>query len=477
MNVLAFSDWRSQPVKDLQWTATQLDLEIDFIVYAGDDLERFLDDDTNHFDELARELNADVGFVRGNDDVPASFGQPIETDRVHDLHRGPYEIGEHVFLGQEGAIGETALGLTVHEEADVESHLRELYEGYANRQVVLVTHTPPHGWLDIGRRFGEQRLGSHAVRTFAEDIEPVLTVCGHVHQFGGKDVECTFGTVLNIASHDHDGAEGRFALIEFSEHGVSITHRTTDAYLADSLTKLTRVGDATAENLRAAGFDKLNDLTSERRTELLAVSNIGESTVDRILGHATAYRRDEPVVTSSEPFARLRERNPIVVDIETNLAQDCIWLIGAYDYSTESFVQFFDPDDEAAVCSNFIDYLNNRDDPTVAYYAGQGFDEKTLIRRSEAHGVALEEVVGEWTDVCLAARRGVFVPAEGHDLSTVAGGLGFEFEYPEISGFDVGAAYSAYISDNEAPDWGQYREYNREDVLATTHIIDTAASW
>jgi Icc-related predicted phosphoesterase len=475
MNILTFSDWRSQPIEDIFRTVQQYHKEIDLIIYAGDDLGRFLDDDTNYLDELAVEAGAELGFVRGNDDEPKSFGRPLETERVHDLHSDPYKFGNFIVLGQEGAIGETAMGFTIYDEEAVEDHLEDLVEGHENRRIILVTHTPPYGILDLGRRYGERRLGSEAVRTFAEEIEPDLIVCGHVHQFGGRTRECDFSTIVNIASHDHDSADGRVAFIEVTSRGVSVSHKTTDDLLKDPLTKLTQVGDSRAKGLRSHGFEDLEDLTQDRWEDLLDIQYIHEWVADRILSHAAAYRRNGPIITDPDTFSELRDRDPILVDIETNLAQDTIWLVGAYNYTTDKFVQFFDPDDEATVCESFYEYVHDHESPTLAYYAGQGFDERMLTERTQHHGNDLSESVGEWQDICNLARKSVFVPDEGHDLDTIATGLGYDFTHPDMSGFDVGAAYAGYRQDGTEPEWDQYLEYNQDDVLAMKHVVDVAA--
>lgn len=55
ISILAFSDWRVQSIKSLFDTLNNIENPIDLIIYAGDDLSRFIDADRNVFSELAGE--------------------------------------------------------------------------------------------------------------------------------------------------------------------------------------------------------------------------------------------------------------------------------------------------------------------------------------------------------------------------------------------------------------------------------------
>ncbi|MFC4359262.1 ribonuclease H-like domain-containing protein [Halobium salinum] len=476
MDILAFSDWRVQPIDDLYRLVESINTNLDLILYSGDDLSRFVEEGSNYLDELADRAGADLGFVRGNDDLPAAVGPELETDRVHDLHRNPYQHGNYVVVGQEGAIGSEAIGPLTYSEQEVREHLREFSESYQRKRIILVTHTPPYGILDIGQRFGERHLGSKAVYEFIESMSPELTVCGHVHQFGGQTEFSKFGPIVNVASHDDPNADGRFATIQLSSIRSEINHSTINQRLADPLTKLNQVGNSRAKLLREAGFEELRQFTRDRREELLRIDHVWEDIADKILIHAEAYRTGQPLVVTPEPFAALQSRKPVLVDIETNLRQDRIWLIGAYSYRDVEFTQFLEPDDEAGLCKSFYEYLQAQSQPVVAYYAGQGFDERILQDRMESHDINLSDVVEEWVDVCPIARKNIFVPAPSHRLSTIATSLNYEFTYPDISGFEIGGAYSRYLTSGEPPDWEKYQEYNRDDVMALKHILSAAAA-
>ena len=179
-HILAVSDWRSQPIDDLYTILETVEPTPDLLLYAGDDLSRFknADTDTDHLAELARLTKHQHSlYVRGNDDFPRSTGPQFDSEFTTDLHRTPYIYEDLVFIGQEGST--QGPGLITYTEDDVQRHLSEHRTACEDRTAILVTHTPPFGILDIGKRFGQQHIGSKAVRSFIDDIQPPATVCGH----------------------------------------------------------------------------------------------------------------------------------------------------------------------------------------------------------------------------------------------------------------------------------------------------------
>jgi Icc-related predicted phosphoesterase len=80
----------------------------------------------------------------------------------------------------------------------------------ADGRFVLVTHEPPIDTIiDIA---GGRHIGSGAVRSFIEKNQPLLAVCGHVHEASGTD---SLGqtTIINPGPLK----DGRFAYIELTD--------------------------------------------------------------------------------------------------------------------------------------------------------------------------------------------------------------------------------------------------------------------
>jgi len=120
MKVLAVSDWRVQDINLLYEVLDSRD-DIDSIVYAGDDLDRFHDGDTNHLAELgAATTTGNVFAVRGNDDFPSTAAPLFEASNVHDVHNEPYVIDDTAFIGQEGSLENTP-GHILYSEDEIDT--------------------------------------------------------------------------------------------------------------------------------------------------------------------------------------------------------------------------------------------------------------------------------------------------------------------------------------------------------------------
>jgi Icc-related predicted phosphoesterase len=475
-HILAVSDWRSQPIDDLYTILETVEPTPDLLLYAGDDLSRFKnpDTDTDHLAELTRLTKHQQSlYVRGNDDFPPSTGPQFDPKFTTDLHRTPYTHENLVFIGQEGST--QGPGLITYTEDEVQRHLSKQRTACEDRTPILVTHTPPFGILDIGKRFGQQHIGSKAVRSFLDDIQPPVTVCGHCHQFGGRAETLEYGTVINIASHDGVDDPGRYAFITIDASNESIEYEFYDTrhLLGSRLTDLVQVGRNRVEQFSELGITSPDEITEERRAELEALPGASSWHVDRWIAHRQAFENDEVVILNKPAFDLLHETNPLLLDIETDLQQDRIWLVGTYSYQNDAYRQFFDPDDESALLQELSEYLDDHGSKPIIYYGGNYFDEQCLSRRFEEHGIT--EGVNHLErahDLGITAQQELFGPFNRHKLDVVASALGFEYQDPTVDGFEVGSQYTRYLLDGEEPDWNRLKQYNSDDVTALKTIVD-----
>ena len=474
--ILAVSDWRSQPIDDLYAILETVEPTPDLLLYAGDDLSRFKQTDSNidHLAELARlTKHQQALYVRGNDDLPPPTGPQFNTGYTTDLHRTPYIDENLVFIGQEGST--QGPGLITYTEDEVQQHLSEQRTACEDRIPIFVTHTPPFGILDIGKRFGQHHIGSKAVRTFINELQPPLTVCGHCHQFGGRAETLDYGTVINIASHDGPKDPGRYALITIGTSNKSTEYEFYDTrhLVGSRLTDLVQVGRKRAKQFDELGITNPDEITEERRAELKALPGSSSWHVDRWIAHQQAFDNEEVVILDESAFDILHEANPLLLDIETDLQQDRIWLVGTYSYQKDACRQFFDPDDEAALLHELSEYLDDHSYEPIIYYGGNNFDEQCLRRRFKDHGITegvdhLERA----QDLGITTQQELFGPFSRHKLDVVASALGFEYQDPTIDGFEIGSKYTRYQLDGEEPDWERLKQYNTDDVTALKTIVD-----
>lgn len=485
VRILAFSDWRVQDYEDLLQFIKKVPT-CDLIVYAGDDLDRLIasQDAVRHAVEMT--TAGRLLFVAGNDDVPEDRELLGDLPFCHDLHKSPYKFENFVFLGLEGTTD--GMGFIQHSERQVKEHLGGQLSATRRRKggkvfhPVVISHAPPHGVLDMAMRHsakpGAREIGSANLREFLDRNKVPLTVCGHVHLCGGREEQLpNKNLVVNIASHDHSGAEGKFAVIDLKPSGRAEVNffTTTDLLRQHELSRLHHVGVARVRLFMSNGITCLADV-SEANSAKLRLPGCGEWHVRRWILQAALIRERRKCIEilDRDKMTFLKERHFVVWDIETDLAQSCIWLIGACDMLTGEKKQFFDPVDEKACVEGFVDWMAERPTALPVSYSGSRFDPRTLSKSLARHGVS-DHIAVCRRDVDLGSKLiyncvHTFASTRLKDL---AHELGFKFRHPGIDGMSVGLMFSQYLETGRRPrSWKPYLEYNQDDVAATELVLN-----
>jgi Icc-related predicted phosphoesterase len=152
----------------------------DVLVGAGDfcHCRRLLDD------TIARlsAIDTPTVLVPGNSESYEELRDACASwPAAHVLHGTAVTIDGIAFFGIGGGIPTTPFGSWSYDftEAQAEELLRECPDG-----CVLVSHSPPHGAVDVSSR--GQHLGSTAIRNGVLARRPRLVVCGHIHESAGR---------------------------------------------------------------------------------------------------------------------------------------------------------------------------------------------------------------------------------------------------------------------------------------------------
>ncbi|MFB6199580.1 MAG: ribonuclease H-like domain-containing protein [Candidatus Nanohaloarchaea archaeon] len=478
MRILAFSDWRVQDIDSILEIADDLEPKPDLVLYGGDDVERFWEDGRNFFSELAEKTKKnEILFVFGNDDIPSRLPEEfLDSDKITNLYEKPTEFGDYAFLGIEGSLG-GILSNIIHTEEEIEKKLDEQMSQVNAENIVLLSHMPPKGILDISQRYGEDHIGSLSIRRFIDRDDVNLNICGHCHQFGGKSEEISGATVLNVSSHDTKGAKGNYAIIELNKGDLSYELKTTEEGIDYEITQLTYVGEKRLESLRDNGFTELGDFKEERKKELCSLPQVGNKYADLWIKEAKAIRNEDILVDGEERFDFLKEDPLILFDIETNLAQDHLWLLGAYS-PDRGFKNFFEPDNEKKLLENFVKYLSSFESPKLVSYSGTKFDERILKNRLEEYSM-LDQLPYdvEFHDLGAKVQFGLIGDFRFYKLSKLASRLAdYEFEHDDLTGFEVGGKFTKYKLDDESPNWEKLKKYNKDDVMAIESIMEEIRS-
>ncbi len=124
-------------------------------------------------------------FFQGNNDYPALVEMPLLNPNAKVLHKKCIRVGDYEIIGSGGATT-GLINYSAFTEAQFERNLREVYasaQAAPNRQI-LVTHDPPYNTaLDLNLR--KAHVGSRSVRSIIEEKQPLLALCGHIHEARG----------------------------------------------------------------------------------------------------------------------------------------------------------------------------------------------------------------------------------------------------------------------------------------------------
>ena len=96
------------------------------------------------------------------------------------IHNGKYRIGKYLFVGY------SSDGFS-HSDPLLDKNLEKFKSWIKNGdKVVVVTHAPPYNTnLDD---LGWGHVGNRAVKRFIRNMNPVLAICGHIHECVGEDI-------------------------------------------------------------------------------------------------------------------------------------------------------------------------------------------------------------------------------------------------------------------------------------------------
>jgi Icc-related predicted phosphoesterase len=133
-----------------------------------------------------RLLNPNVVAVPGNCDTREV--EEYLTQQGINIHGRSLGMNNTIFMGLGGSL--PCPGRTPNEmpESALGSYLDTLTPSLADRTkpVILVSHQPPYG-TKLDQTQGGHHTGSHILRAFIEEHQPLLAVSGHIHEAVGTD--------------------------------------------------------------------------------------------------------------------------------------------------------------------------------------------------------------------------------------------------------------------------------------------------
>lgn len=203
----------------------------DFVLIAGDfslgakSVNKF-EKEVNIISEFLGSKKAYI--IPGNNDMPysTSFNYPANLIYFHDKV-DMIDSGENlVMIGFGGAKIGIRNAIAFSEEeifAKLDALFKKQIEMYPNSRVLLMVHDAPHNTkCDIS--FMKKHIGSESIRKIIEKYQPILAVCGHIHE--SKAIDTIDKTQIVNAG---ENSRKHYAVIEIDDNAsVKIELKTAN---------------------------------------------------------------------------------------------------------------------------------------------------------------------------------------------------------------------------------------------------------
>ncbi|MDE1769379.1 MAG: TM0106 family RecB-like putative nuclease [Thaumarchaeota archaeon] len=488
LRIIAFSDYRVQDIDLLMDFLQKMEEKPDLILYAGDDIDRFVEHKMvfsskdprimkrgkmirNRFEEIATLSKLGLCAVIGNDDFP-TVREYIQGKNVHSVQKDPFVFGDYVVIGIEGAIDDPkdksiGIGFTLYSESTLKKHLANMKKKIKNKKMIILSHSPPRNTLDLAYRFGIRNIGSKALKEFIEknqnDIP--LVVCGHVHLQGGKNTTIGKTSIVNAASHDNLGEPGRIAIIDISENNIKIGWH--EMY---GIEGIFGIGPVTYQKFKEAGImtvDKLHGVSVE---ELCKYIKCNPNVASKFLIRAKASYEKKIIIL--ERMISI-EDDSAFLDIETDLAQKLVWLIGIYFRKTNEFVQLVahEPSQEKSMLKEFLNKMRGFKGK-IYTFSGTRFDERVIKNRLGYHKMDSTNL-SEFVDLAGYIQRSFAFPLKSYGLKSIASYFGYNYRHQDLSGMTVALEYlHNYQKTKDKKLMKKLLEYNEDDIYSLPWIME-----
>ncbi len=533
MKILAFSDWRVQNIEEYIDYLERLKEKPDVIVYAGDDLDRFnnvpymaipktlrkqyrdelikiqkpfgkfdkkiVEDiiyqneieykiDVNKFEKIASFSRYGLLVVAGNDD-PYYRKKAIYGKKVVDIHDNSIIIDDYAIIGIEGSTG--TLGRLQYTEKEIKNHLKTKVKQVGDRQLIIVSHSPPFKILDFSLRFSQDHIGSKALRDFIErdSYKIRVVISGHSHLQGGKFKEYKNTYVVNCASHDDYGDPGRIAIIDITDDNVDINWKTLY-----ELSTVPMVGEKTYEKLGEHGILQVEQLAALRSTNQLyqRFSDIQENRLNLIINYANAITSEEILIKKEIESAlnSLEGKNIYFFDAEydsytTSSGPYGMFVLGWMDRKGNVQQEFLDIiKDEKKMLNKFCQWLEE-ENPILVAYASTTADAPHLRNCFTRLKLPFQQIEYYFFDLYQDVlytrsyqKQKYFLPlGKPCGLKEVSDFLGYLKPDLEISeGILAPIKYKEFLNSKDEKLKEKIKtdllEYNRDDLMRTKFIYD-----
>jgi predicted RecB family nuclease len=323
-------------------------------------------------------------------------------------------------------------------------------------------------------RFGKENIGSSSLTEFLGSKEIDCVICGHSHLNGGKTEKYNKTCVFNVSSHDDQFAPGNILFLRINKLKINFQFRQIKYFqkIKSDLSILWNVGPTTYNRMIEKGITKLEDINEGNRSLLKTIPGVYNAHVDYWLMQIKAIKQDKVHIIENELTEILQKNEIICYDIETNLENDRIWLIGYYNFQTNEFGSIFEKDNELNCLKRLSEYLKKYNNFKLISFSNCKFENRIITQRAEYYNLMeLLPIIKNEIDLGINIPYILIGNIGKYNLKDLGNYFGFRWESPDVDGMEVGSAYSQYLKTKKEIDWEKYIKYNKDDVFALKEII------
>jgi len=214
MRILLLSDIHGE-TRYLDSLASKAE-EVDLILISGDITHLGGRKEAEKLLAAFRNIGKRIYLVPGNCDTLGALGY-FKEERVNiHPHAIPWE--EYTLLGLGGALPGPLKTPLVFSEEDFRKFLEPFSkESPNNKGTLFLTHEPPYGSL-LDRALKVKHVGSRAIREWIDINQPLVCICGHIHESSGID---RIGDTLCV--NPGSFSKGRYGLLHLSQEKPEVT--------------------------------------------------------------------------------------------------------------------------------------------------------------------------------------------------------------------------------------------------------------
>ncbi len=190
MKFFAFVDLHGNRMVLEQAMLNAINNECKFIICAGD-LTNFGAGLSEMMSALSKS-KIPVFIIPGNHETNEEIDKECKKYKFVNLHAQAVSYRGLTLAG----IGGSNITPFNTPNEHTEDEIKEVLEKFKGREnLLLVSHAPPYGYLDeVG--YG-QHAGSKALLEFIKAEQPLMVICGHIHEHAGKETIIGNTKVIN----------------------------------------------------------------------------------------------------------------------------------------------------------------------------------------------------------------------------------------------------------------------------------------